>query len=158
MRKFVWDTSAIVNIKEPNAEGYSPGNSFYEDFNDGWIEGEYLNIFPTLAVFEIQATVSKKHRKGQRILRDFYLMDDNAISYDVNQELITKSIDLFTLDGFNNLQGADLVFACIAHVEDAYLVTMDRKLALHASKQIKVINLNESAESANYRALFQYNN
>ena len=155
MRKFVWDTSAIINIKEPNSEGYSPGHSFYKDFNDGWIEGDYLNIFPALAVFEVEATVSKKHRKGEQILREFYLMGENAILYDVNQELISNCVDLFTLDGFDKLQGADLVFACIAHIEDAYLITMDKKLALHASKQIKVVDLNESIESANYRYLFE---
>lgn len=154
MRKFVWDTSAIINIKEPNLEGYSPGHSFYKDFNDGWIAGEYLNIFPALAVFEVEATVSKKHRKGESILREFYLMGENALLYDVNKDLISKCIDLFTIDGFDKLQGADLVFACIAHVENAYLVTMDRKLALHASKQIKVIDLNESIETADYRNIF----
>ena len=155
MRKFVWDTSAIVNVKEPNAEGYSPAYSFYKDFNDGWIEGEYLNIFPALAVFEVEATVSRKHRKGEQILREFYILNENALLYDVNQELIAKCVDLFTLDGFDKLQGADLVFACIAQVEDAYLITMDRKLALHASEQVKVIDLNESLESANYRELFE---
>ena len=41
------------------------------------------------------------------------------------------------------------------YVEDAYLVTMDKKLALHASKQIKVIDLNESSKAANYRNLFE---
>lgn len=155
MNKFVWDTSAIVNIKEPNSEGYSPAHSFYKDFSDGWIKGDYLNIFPALAIFEVEATVSKKHRKGERILRDFYLMDEHAILYDVDQELISKSVDLFTLNGFDKLQGADLVFACIAHVEDAYLITMDRKLAIHASEQIKVINLNESIDSAKYHKLFK---
>lgn len=155
MRKFVWDTSAIVNIKESNSDGYSPAHSFYKDFNDGWIEGDYLNIFPALAVFEVEATVSKKHRKGESILREFYLMGENAILYDVGRELISKCVDLFTLDGFDTLQGADLVFACIAHIEDAYLVTMDRKLAMHASKQIKVIDLNESIDSASYRRLFE---
>jgi hypothetical protein len=74
MRKFVWDTSAIVNIKEPNPDGYSPAHSFYKDFDDGQIVGKYLNIFPALAVFEVEATVSKKHRKGEPILREFYLM------------------------------------------------------------------------------------
>ena len=51
MKKLVWDTSAIINIKEPNARGYSPGWSLYKDFNDGWIPGPYLNIFPALALF-----------------------------------------------------------------------------------------------------------
>lgn len=124
------------------------------DFNDGWIEGEYLNIFPALAVFEVEATVSKKHRKGEPILREFYLMGENAILYALDQELISKCVDLFTLDGFYTLQGADLAFACIAYIEDAYMVTMDKKLAMHASKQIKVIDLNESIKTANYRSLF----
>lgn len=88
-------------------------------------------------------------------MREFYLMGENAILYDVDRELISKCVDLFTLDGFDTLQGADLVFACIAHIEDAYLITMDRKLAMHASKQIKVIDLNESIDSANYRRMFE---
>jgi len=155
MRKFVWDTSAIVNIKEPNDHGYSPGNSLMKDLTDGWIEGEYYNIFPSLAAFEVAATVSKLDRKGKPVLREFYLLDENSTLYDVDQELISKSHELFILDGFSKLQGADLVFACIAYVEDAYLVTMDKKLALHASQHIKVVDLNDSKESANYRGIFE---
>jgi len=155
MRKFVWDTSAIINIKEPNGEGYSPGHSLIKDLSDGWIEGEYQNIFPALAVFEVNATVSKMHRKGMRILREFYIMDENSILYDVDRELVSKTNELFTLDGFDKLYGADLVFACIAHIEDAYLVTKDKKLALHASNHVKVIDLNESKEHAKYRELFE---
>jgi hypothetical protein len=34
MQKFIWDTSAIVNIKEPNKQGYSPGYSLYKDLAD----------------------------------------------------------------------------------------------------------------------------
>ncbi len=155
MKKFVWDTSAIVNIKEQNEQGYSPGHSLYKDLSDGWIEGDYLNIFPTLAVFEVSATVSKMHRKGKRILREFYLLDENSKLYDIDSELISKTHELFTLEGFSNLYGADLVFACIAYVEDAYLVTLDNKLALHASKHIKVINLNDSRSNPNYHEHFE---
>ncbi|MDG2809985.1 hypothetical protein P7L89_25590, partial [Vibrio parahaemolyticus] len=144
MHKFVWDTSAIVNIKESNDDGYSPGRSLFKDLSDGWIDIDYQNIFPTLAVFEVNATVSKLARKGKPVLREFYLLDDRALMYDVDQELIRKANQLFTLDGFDKLYGADLVFACIAKIEDAYLVTMDRKLAMHASKHVKVIDLNES--------------
>ncbi|WP_297807341.1 hypothetical protein [uncultured Methylophaga sp.] len=155
MNKFVWDTSAIVNIKEPNAEGYSPGHSLIRDLSDGWIKGEYLNIFPTLAVFEVNATVSKMHRKGINILREFYIFDKHAQLYAVDRDLVSKSYEFFTIDGFDKLYGADLVFACIAHIENAYLVTKDSKLALHASKHVRVIDLNESLESANYRDLFE---
>ncbi|EOV6324882.1 hypothetical protein ACN9TZ_004565, partial [Vibrio parahaemolyticus] len=155
MHKFVWDTSAIVNIKESNDDGYSPGRSLFKDLSDGWIDIDYQNIFPTLAVFEVNATVSKLARKGKPVLREFYLLDDRALMYDVDQELIRKANQLFTLDGFDKLYGADLVFACIAKIEDAYLVTMDRKLAMHASKHVKVIDLNESKSSPVYRALFE---
>ncbi|EIU6822990.1 hypothetical protein HJ202_24390 [Vibrio parahaemolyticus] len=155
MHKFVWDTSAIVNIKESNDDGYSPGRSLFKDLSDGWIDIDYKNIFPTLAVFEVNATVSKLARKGKPVLREFYLLDDRALMYDVDQELIRKANQLFTLDGFDKLYGADLVFACIAKIEDAYLVTMDRKLAMHVSKHVKVIDLNESKSSPVYRALFE---
>ncbi|PWF67542.1 hypothetical protein CBX98_24060 [Vibrio sp. T9] len=155
MHKFVWDTSAIVNIKESNDDGYSPGRSLFKDLSDGWIDIDYQNIFPTLAVFEVNATVSKLARKGKPVLRELYLLDDRALMYDVDQELIRKANQLFTLDGFDKLYGADLVFACIAKIEDAYLVTMDRKLAMHASKHVKVIDLNESKSSPVYRALFE---
>lgn len=91
LKKFVWDTSAIVNIKEPNGRGYSPGHSLIKDLSDGWIPGPYLNIFPSLAVFEVSAAVSQKHRNGIAILREFYLLDENSTMYDVDESLISKS-------------------------------------------------------------------
>ena len=154
MQKFIWDTSAIVNIKEPNEQGYSPGYSLYKDLADNLLDIEHHNVFPTLAIFEVAATVSKLHRKGKPILREFYLLDEHSSIYDVDQKLVSNSHELFTLNGFSKLQGADLVFACVAHIEDAYLVTMDRKLALHASEHIKVIDLNKSKDNPNYRELF----
>ena len=155
MIKFVWDTSAIVNIKEPNEQGYSPGASLYKDLSGGLLGVEYLNIFPSSAVFEVNATVSRLARKGKPVLREFYLLDDHSQLYEIDKQLIEKSQRLCSLDGFSLLRGADLVFACIAHIEDAYLVTMDGKLSLHASKHVKVIDLNQSKESANYRDLFE---
>ena len=109
MHKFVWDTSAIVNIKEPNERGYSPGHSLYKDFNDGWIDEPYLNIFPSLAVFEVNATVSRIHRDGGNMLREFYLLGENSKIYDLNQELIYKSVDLFARSGFSELRGASFL-------------------------------------------------
>lgn len=81
LKKFVWDSSAIVNIKEPNEQGYSPGYSLIKYLSDGWITGPNLNIFPSLAVFEVSATVSRMHRDGTAILRDFYILDENSVMY-----------------------------------------------------------------------------
>ncbi len=153
MIKLVWDTSAIINIKEPNSGGYSPGHSLYKDFSDGWIAGPYRNIFPSLAVFEVAATVSRMHREGVRILREFYIMDENSVLYDVDQKLISKSHDLLARPGFNQLRGADLVFACIAFIEEAYLVTKDKVFGQTVSEYVRIIDLNDSLHSPKYRRL-----
>ena len=155
MKKFVWDTSAIINIKEPDSKGYSPGHSLFKDLSDGLIPGPYQNIFPSLAVFEVSATVSRMHRDGKKIFREFYIMDDNSILYDVDEALISKSNELFAKKGFDQLHGADLVFACIAYVEDAYLVSLDKHFDKSVSEHIKVLDLNESRHSANYMRHFE---
>jgi len=154
MYRFVWDTSAIINIKSPNSDGYSPGYSLYKDFNDGLIDAPYQNIFPTLAVFEINATVSRIHREGKAMLREFYLLGENAVIYDMDQNLVQKSADLVAAEGFNELRGADLVFACIAAIEDAYLVTLDRAFKKKVGGRIKVLDLNESIDHPIYREEF----
>lgn len=155
LKKFVWDTSAIINIKEPNEEGYSPAHSLIKDITDGWVPGPYKNIFPSLAVFEVSATVSKMHREGKEILREFYLMDEHSTLYDVDQDLITKSYSLHTKPGFDQLKGADLVFACIAYIEDAFLVTLDKAFEKHISDSVSVIDLNDSRERAVYWRHFE---
>lgn len=154
MRKFVWDTSALLNLKEPDTDGYSPAGSFYKDFNDGWIKGPYLNIFPAISFFELSAGISRKHREGHRMLREFYILGENSMVYNIDLEFVRKTADIVTLEGFNLLRGADLIFACIAHLEDAFLVTLDNHFD-HVAKYIQVIDLNKSRSSANYRDFFE---
>lgn len=149
MKKFVWDTSALINIKEPDQNGYSPGHSLMKDLSDGWIKGPYQNIYPALAVFEVNATVSRMHREGKNIPREYYIMNEHSRIYPIDQDLIYKCNNLAVLDGFSSLRGADLVFACIAHLEGAFLVTKDKDFSA-ISKHIRVIDLNESEHSANY--------
>jgi hypothetical protein len=153
-RRFVWDTSALLNIKEPDARGYSPGYSFYKDFSDAVFPGPYFNIYPTSAVFELQASISRAKREGRNILRDFYVVGENSVVYPIDQDLIYRCADLFDKAGFSNLRGGDLIFACIAYLEDAYLVTLDRGFST-VSSQIRVIDLNDSRDSPRYRRLFR---
>ena len=153
LKKFVWDTSAILNIKEPNAQGYSPGHSLMKDLSDGWIPGPYQNIFPSIAAFEVDASVSRMHREGKKILREFYIVDDCSVIYPINQELIRRCTDLVTMDGFSKLRGADLIFACIACLEGACLVTLDGHFN-EVSKQLNVLDLNESRDGPKYRKAF----
>jgi hypothetical protein len=149
VKRFVWDTSAILNIKEPNENGYSPGYSLIKDLSDGAIPGPYQNIFPALGAFELNASVSRMHREEKKILRAFYIIDDRSVIYPIDHALIHRSSDLFTLDGFSSLRGADLVFACIAYLEDAYLVTLDGDFT--AVSQLRVLDLNSSRHSPRYR-------
>jgi hypothetical protein len=150
MKKFVWDTSAIIDIKRWNGDMHSHSYCLIKDLSDGWIPGPYQNIFPALAVFEVNATVSRMHREGEKILREFYLMDENALLYNLEHDFIHKSNDLFARKGFDMLRGADLVFACIAFIESAYLVTLDKGFQKHISEDVKVIDLNDRFEDSEY--------
>ncbi|MGH8498704.1 MAG: hypothetical protein ACRERV_07865, partial [Methylococcales bacterium] len=110
--------------------------------------------FPSLAVFEVAATVSRKHREGSKMLREFYLMDENARLYDVDQDLIDRSYELLARPGFNILRGSDLVFACITSLEGAYLVTLDEAFSKRVSDYVRVLDLRDSRGSARYRDVF----
>ncbi len=150
MKTFVWDTSALLSIKEPDSAGYSPGHSLMKDLVDGWIPGPYTNIYPAIAWFEVDAAISRKHREGGKTLREFYILNEHSLIYPVDHQLIQKCAQIVVMDGFSLLRGADLIFACIAYLEDAYLVTLDNHFN-QVSAHVKVINLNDSRQSANYR-------
>ena len=153
MLKLVWDTSALVNIKEGNANGYSPAHSLWKDLADGWIPGPYQNIIPAIAAFEIPATVSRIRREGGKMLREFYLMGDNEILYPIDEKFVNAADAIVATPGFDMLRGGDLVFACIAKLENAWLVTLDKGFSAGAD-QITVIDLNDSRDQAKYRSRF----
>lgn len=153
MLKLVWDTSALINLKEPNSAGYSPANSLWKDLSDGWIKGPYRNIIPAISAFEISASVSRINRDGRKMLHEFYIFGENEIVYDIDSSFVRRSAPLFRERGFEELRGADLVFACIAKLEDAMLVTCDRDFGKVAD-QIAVVDLNASRDSPRYRDLF----
>jgi hypothetical protein len=152
--RLVWDTSALLNIKEPDARGYSPGHSLYKDFSDGWLAGPYFNIYPAIAVFEVQASISRIHRDGGKMLRDFYILTARSMVYPVDHDLVQRASPLFSSPGFSSLRGADSIFACIAKLEDAYLVTKDKDFAVVAS-EVQIVDLNESLDEPRYRAKFR---
>lgn len=153
MIKLVWDTSALINIKEPNSEGYSPAHSLWKDLADGWISGPYQNIIPAIAAFEVPATVSRIRRDGGKMLHAFYLMGGNEILYPIDENFVTAAYSLTTETGFEKLRGCDLIYACVAKLEDAWLVTLDKGFSAVAD-QITVIDLNDSREEPRYRNRF----
>jgi hypothetical protein len=104
-------------------------------------------------MFEVSAAVSGKLRRGVKILREFYIMGDNEILYPIDQNLLYASNEIVASSGFDKLFGADLIFACIAKVEAASLITLDDHFNQVADK-ISVVNLNESRVEARYRRHF----
>jgi hypothetical protein len=155
MRKFVWDTSAIVNLKESDSRGYSPAYSLLMDLSLGIIPGPYLNLFPAFGVFEMSAAVSRRLPNVPSTLREFYRLDENSMSYHVDEKLTRKSHELLAKPGFDQLRGADLVFACIAHVESATLVTCDGTFQKHVGHAVDVLDLTDSRAEPRYRERFQ---
>ena len=154
--KLVWDTSALINMKEPNAEGYSPGYSLWKDLFDVCDgRGPYLNIIPAVAAFEVPAAVSGKRRGGGGMSHDFYLLGDHEVLYPIGRKLISATHKLRT-SPFDQLRGADLIFACIAKHEDACLVTLDSHF-LTLRGQVTVIDLNDSRDMPRYRESFEKN-
>lgn len=153
MKKFVWDTSALLNIKEPDSSGYSPASSLFRDLKDGWIKGPYQNIFPALSIFELQASISRKYREGARLLREFYILDERSVVYSIDKGFMRRAWPLMSEPGFSQLRGADLVFACIAKLEHAYLITKDRHFAA-VEGAIEVVDLMKSIKTPEYRRLF----
>jgi predicted nucleic acid-binding protein len=149
--KLVWDSSAIVNIKEGNESGYSPAYSLWRDLSDEVFTEKYVNIIPSIAIFEVNATASSKNRDNQRFLREFYMLGDHEEIYPIDENLISKAYPLFAKKGFDRLRGADLIFACIAKIENACLVTLDKAFKEYLSEEIKVIDLNDSRQTAMYR-------
>src|SRR5687767_12800300 len=77
--------------------------AFYKDFSDGWLPGPYFNIYPSIAVFESQASISRLHREGRKMLRDFYIVSENSTVYTIDQELIYRCAHLFDKPGFADL-------------------------------------------------------
>lgn len=88
------------------------------------------------------------------MLREFYLLDQHSVVYPIDQTLIRKANQLVTMPGFDQLRGADLIFASIAYLEAAYLVTLDGHFE-HVASEIKVVDLNGSRDAARYRRLFE---
>ena len=135
--KFVWDASALiatVNSRDPNhIECYS----FWED------NKEATFLFPAIAWFEFQATQSRALREGKKALRELYILDEKNRVVDIDNQLVGDVAKAGLHERFSKLRGADLIYACIAALEDAPLVTVDKHFA--RIEGLKVVLLGDAA-------------
>jgi predicted nucleic acid-binding protein len=85
-----------------------------------------IHVFPAIAWFEWQATLSRMEREGEKILRELYIIDEKNYVLDIDKSFIKKADELQLHVRFSSLRGADLIFACAAVIENASLVTRDK--------------------------------
>jgi predicted nucleic acid-binding protein len=119
--------SAIRTCDEYHVQCYG----FFQNHEDStW-------VVPTIAYFEYQATQSRLKREGKKAYRELYI--PNLEIYEISLKLIRKVSELDLPNWFEKLRGADLIYACIANIENIPLVTCDRHFD-HYRQEIKVIN------------------
>ena len=94
-------------------------------------------IIPAIAYFEYQAAQSRLRKEGEGAYRELYI--PNWEVYDISLALIRKAAELDLMNLFEKLRGADLIYACIAKIEQIPLVTCDRHFGQYAG-EIQVIN------------------
>ena len=83
---------------------------------------------PGLIFFEFQASQSRRYkerRSDAAVFRHAPLFITNTELYHVTEQFLAKVWQLGLYERFSNLKGADLLYACMAHVEDIPLVTHD---------------------------------
>jgi predicted nucleic acid-binding protein len=118
--KFVWDTSALLAMHHSLDPHHLACYQFMREHE------EDTHIFPTLAWFEVQATLSRIEGGGRQVSRELYLMNGRNYSVDLDYGFMRQCLDGELHLRFRKLRGADLVFACAAVLERATLVTCDK--------------------------------
>lgn len=86
-------------------------------------------VVPGLIFFEFQATQSRRYKERRprhSVFRHAPLFYENTEVYHVTKKFLAKVYQLGLYDKFSSLKGADLLYACIAKVENIPLVTHDK--------------------------------
>jgi predicted nucleic acid-binding protein len=131
-QRYVLDASmlgAVVNMDDPS---HQDSYWYFKELHDAdaatW-------VVPGLIFFEMQAMRARRHRErrdGSPIYRNLPLYFENTELYEVTQPFLQKVWEMDLYIKFGTLKGADLLYACIAHVENIPLVTQDHDFDRHA--------------------------
>ena len=119
--KYVWDNSALVDMVNSDTPRHDSCYGFMKNYEQA------VHIFPAIVWAEFQATQSRRARNGLNSYRELRLLDHKNIIYPIDHEFIKKmhAHDLYIK--FEKLRGMDLIYAGIAFLEEASLVTLDKK-------------------------------
>lgn len=131
MKRHVVDASFLVSaIRSCDVHHVACYNYYRNNEDLTW-------VVPTVAYFEYQAAQSRLRREGRKAYRELYIPDLEVFEISLPMIRRTAELDLFNV--FENLRGADLIYACIARLEDIPLITCDGHFDEYASI-IRVIN------------------
>ena len=124
-KRYALDASVLASIVNSDDAEHFSCYSFFQNLHQ---DDKATWVVPGLIIFEFQATQSKRYRKlrpGQPVFRRSPLTYENTELYDVNKKFLAKVYKLDLYSKFSTLRGADLLYACIARVENIPLVTHD---------------------------------
>jgi predicted nucleic acid-binding protein len=123
--RYVLDASvmaAVINMDDPYHQGCY---TFFQDLHE---TDRVRWVVPGLIFFELQATRARRKRDGIEDRPPYGripLYDENSELYEVTPAFLKSVWDQDLYNVFLSLKGADLLYACIAKVENIPLVTHD---------------------------------
>lgn len=124
-KRYALDASVLASIVNSDDVEHFSCYSFFMNLND---KDKACWVVPGLIFFELQATQSRRYREKQQgpsVFRRAPLFYENTEVYHVTKRFLKEVDDLKLYDAFSHLRGADLLYACIARVENIPLVTHD---------------------------------
>ena len=141
-RRYALDASVLTSIVNSDDAEHFSCYSFFRNLHD---EDAAIGVVPGLIFFEFQAAQSRRYkerRPGKPVYREAPLFVTNTEIYEVTQPFLICVNELDLYNRFNHLKGADLLYACIAKVENIPLVTHDSNFDKYA-KDIEIIKPRE---------------
>lgn len=125
--RLVLDASVLTSIVNSDDVFHQPCYQFFREHHDA---DTAIWVIPGLIMFEYQATQSRRYRElhpNKKVFRHAPLYVDKCELYDITKEFLWKVDELSLYDLFGHLKGADLMYACIAKIENIPLVTHDKQ-------------------------------
>ena len=141
-QRYALDASVLASIVNSDDAEHFACYSFFRNLHD---EDAATWVVPGLIFFEFQATQSRRYKERRpdtSVFRDAPLFMTNTELHHVTGEFLARVWQLGLYDRFSSLKGADLLYACIAFVEDIPLVTHDSDFDRY-SDQIRLIKPRE---------------
>ena len=131
MNSFITDASFLVSaIRSCNVHHVACYSFFHNHETATW-------VVPTIAYFEYQDSQSRLKREGKKAYRELYI--PNLEIVEISNDLIQKTVDMDLITRFESLRGADLIYACIAKINEMPLVTCDQHFDKYRN-EITIIN------------------